>query len=285
MPPSPAPCPARSTDPRRAFTLIEMIGVIAILAMLAGILTPSLAWRADRANAEREERQLRIIADGLVRSVRATQSIPGPSTWIAQVMAQTGMSSNEVVHVNPATPGIPRVYLIDPAFSPATSPTSDPLWTQPADGASVVAHARLLILSSRRAGLALPVSSGRAASAGQFNQIWDWSPNAASRQPPFGWPAAWAGNGQYLHVARLNLIPEFHRVTFSNLQHPSAAPRIQFGAAPPVALHLAAVHAWYLQGTSLHLLKDPESGGDVDLSHTLVGSMNFLYEDHRWRLP
>jgi len=38
--------PARSHSARRGFTLIELVGVLAIIAMLAAVVTPNIAWRA-----------------------------------------------------------------------------------------------------------------------------------------------------------------------------------------------------------------------------------------------
>ena len=96
----PKPTPSiRSTG---AFSLIEMIGVLAIIAIVAAIMTPNLARRISRANGEKEEQVLSVLADGLIRAVRANQSIPGPTSWGTNISTQTGLPFNEVNYVNPA---------------------------------------------------------------------------------------------------------------------------------------------------------------------------------------
>ena len=146
--------------------------------------------------------------------------------------------------------------------------------------------AKIMILSVHKSGLALPVSSGRASSVAVFDAIWDWNYDPATKAPPSGWPASWTGNGEYLHVQRVNLLSEFNRVTFSNAHYPSVYPSAQFGSAASTTLNTAAaIDAWYLDGTYLRLYKDGGAGGALDLSHSLVTAMNFLYESNRWRIP
>jgi hypothetical protein len=143
-----------------------------------------------------------------------------------------------------------------------------------------------LILSTHKGALTLPVSSGKASSAAVFEAIWDWNFDATTKSPPSGWPAAWAGNGEYLHVQRVNLASHFQRVTFSNAHYPSVYPGVQFGTASSTTLNTAAaIDAFYLQGTHLRLYKDTAAGGTLDLSHGVSAVMNFLYESNRWRIP
>lgn len=267
------------------FTLIEMIGVLAVLAMLAAVVTPNLAWRIRRGSAEREERTLQVLAQGLVQAVRATQVIPGAGTWAEHIAAHAGLSLAEVRHVRPATASGPRVYLVHPGFSPSVSGGSGPLWTQGTGGAGLVTNARVMILSCSKPGLDLPVASGGATSVAAFERIWEWTLDAASPEPPPGWPASWAGQGEFLHVRRVNLATEFHRITFSNLQHPDEHPAIRIGGAAPVEMQAAAQDGWYLAGTRIQMLKASGVGGALDLGCTVVGPMNFLYENDRWRVP
>lgn len=279
--------PERRPRRRRAggFTLVEVVGVLAILALLAGTFAPSLARRISRARGEKEDAALAVLAEGLVRAVRTHQRIPGPDSWVADVAGQTGLSEAQVRHVDPVLGNNPRVYLVHPGFQPSTSPTSDPVWVQGAEGTASLTEARILILSSHKSTLAVPVTSGRAASPNVFAVIWNWTFDPATRMPPSGWPAEWNGNGEYLHVERINLINAFHRVTYSNAQYPDAAPEVRVGAASFTLDDRAAGDAWFLHGTVFRLHKDADDGGDLDLSHTLVGPMNFVYADHRWAIP
>ena len=69
--------PARST--RRAFSLIEMIGVLAIISIVAAILTPNLARRISRLNGEKEDEALGVLAEGLTATSGPTNRSRAPA--------------------------------------------------------------------------------------------------------------------------------------------------------------------------------------------------------------
>ena len=268
-----------------SFSLIEMIGVLAIIAIVASIITPNLTRRISRINGEKEDDALAVLGDGLLRYVRYYQLIPGPNTWMTNVATMTGLPVKQVAYFNADTNNS-RVYLIHSVFMPTNAATTDPLWTETSSGATSVTNARILIISSQKSSLALPVSSGKASSAAAFDAIWDWNFDPATKAPPSGWPVAWNGNGEYLHVQRLNLATVFYRVTFSNSQFPSVYPSVQFGSSSNVTLNsTSAVDAYYIQSTYLRLFKDSGAGGALDLSYSVESAMNFLYESNRWRIP
>ena len=126
----------RACPHSHGFTLIEMIGVVAIIAIVAAILTPNLARRISRANGEKEDQVLTVLADGLIQYTRANQSISGPNAWVTNISTQTGLPLNEVRYVNPSITTNARVYLIHPSFAPTNAPGTDPLWAQTTSGAT-----------------------------------------------------------------------------------------------------------------------------------------------------
>ena len=274
---------------QRGFSLIEMIGVLAIIAIVAAVLLPSLARKISRTNGDKEDQTLAVLGEGLDRYVRTYQVIPGQTSWATNLSVITGLAWNAVFYVDPSDAASARVYLIHPSFTPSTASGggfADPLWTQNGSGASSVTNARLLILSSHKSTLTLPVSSGKASSSAVFDAIWDWDYSPVTGAPPSGWPAAWTGNGEYLHVQRVNLARQFQRITFSNAHYPTVYPSAQFGSASATNLSsAAAMDAFYLSGTYLRLYKDSGAGGTLDLSHSVETWMNFLYESNRWRIP
>jgi type II secretory pathway pseudopilin PulG len=282
----------RMTSPRparAAFTMIEVIGVLAIMAMVAAVILPNVARKISRVNGDKEDQMLAVLAEGIQRYVRTYQVIPGQNSWSTNAALMTGLALNAVKYVIPTDSANARVYLIHPSFTPATASGggfADPLWAQYGSGASSVTNCKILILSTHKSALTLPVSSGKASSAAVFDAIWDWNYDPTTGTPPSGWAAAWTGNGEYLHVTRINFAPQFQRVTFSNAHYPSVYPAAQFGSASSTNLSAAAaMDAFYLSGTYLRLYKDSGAGGTLDLSQSIETGANFLYESNRWRMP
>src|SRR4051812_49216590 len=71
----------------RGFTAIEMIGVLAVIAMLAAAIMPNVIRKVDRAALVRETSDLSTMANGLVQSIRREKTIPATNA-IAQTIAR-----------------------------------------------------------------------------------------------------------------------------------------------------------------------------------------------------
>jgi type II secretory pathway pseudopilin PulG len=269
--------------------MIEMIGVIAIMAIAAAIIMPNFAQRMSRQNGEKEDKMLDVISEGLTRYVQTYQVIPGANTWISGVASMTGLTTNEVRRVLPSDSSTARVYLIHPSFAPSTTSGgtfADPLWTQGTAGASSVTSPRILIISVHKPGLTLPVSSGKASSTSVFDAIWDWTLDPSTEAPPSGWSSSWTGNGEYLHVERINLTPVFQRVTISNSEYPDVVPSYAIGSGSRTDFDsAAAMDVYFIINSLLRFYKDDDNDNQLDISHSLTGTANFIYEGTQWRIP
>lgn len=207
-------------------SLMILIGVLAVLAILAGALVPNTVRQLSEASAQEEERKLVALAHGLRDSIARTQFIPGTNEWVGAIAAQLHLDSNQVWQVYPQFPSeltTRRVYLIDPAFTPGTGASRLP-YTQTVGGIDVNStnapgtNSRVMIISSTHRGLALPVSDG-IPTAAVFSNLWEWSYDPTTKAPPSGFPSAWSGQAQHLHVARLNLANQFQRISLKNLNY------------------------------------------------------------------
>lgn len=189
----------------KAFSLIEVIGVLAIIAIAAAVLLPNMVKRVDIAAANAEAQTLKNMSEALKLYIKRNWYIPS-HTNIADVIAvQMGWDKGSVITNDRR---ISRVFLIDPGLRIANS--SLPYKQTVSGSTNRPLNARIMIISSLFD--TLPVSSGNSISSNDFNTIW----NTPDGQVPSIW-SNWRGYryGDLLKIQRINLEPLFKRVTFN----------------------------------------------------------------------
>ena len=175
----------RPTFPRAGtgFSLIELIGVLAIMAILASVAVPNALRAIDRAAASAEAQTMANLGQEVKYYLRDQGVAPTAANWATAVagyadLSPTGVATNSR---NQA-----RVYLTDPAGAPPQ---------------------RVLLLSSLRGGLDLPPAAAIATPAA-FQQIWQTPDGTVPDSSSWaGWDAwsAVAGSGAFLVIERVNL--------------------------------------------------------------------------------
>lgn len=100
------------------FTLVELIGVLAILAILASFITPNVINQLRSARRDAEEQQLANIAQGIELYIRQTRSLPAnlaalSPDYVAVSLGQLTSNAN----------GFLRYFFIQPNISSYTNPT------------------------------------------------------------------------------------------------------------------------------------------------------------------
>src|SRR5437762_2503399 len=60
----------------RAFSLIELIGVLAVMAILAAVLAPALLRQMDKMAGDQESAALKSFGDALQASILRSRTIP-----------------------------------------------------------------------------------------------------------------------------------------------------------------------------------------------------------------
>src|SRR6266516_2426463 len=114
-----------TTDRQRAFSLIEMIGVLAVVAILVLALATVTIRYLDRMAAEKETAQLKSLAEGFRQGVITTKTIPNQTGWYSMIATNLGLQTNQVT-LNDRR--LARVFLIDPSLRVGTGlPTTSPL--------------------------------------------------------------------------------------------------------------------------------------------------------------
>ena len=102
--------------PSQGFTLVELIGVLAILAILASFIAPSVINQLRGARRDAEDQQLVNIAQGIELYLRQTRSFPANLAVLSPdyVPASSGQLNNNAN-------GFLRYYFVQPNISGYTN--------------------------------------------------------------------------------------------------------------------------------------------------------------------
>src|SRR5262245_52872169 len=103
---------------QRGVTLIELIGVLTVLAIFACALVPVLIRQMDKIAGDQESASLKSISEALQQSILRNRYIPNDANWVSTVATELGVNASNV-----ATNGRkqPRFFLIDPALQVGTN--------------------------------------------------------------------------------------------------------------------------------------------------------------------
>src|SRR5437867_2181421 len=94
----------------RAFSLIELIGVLAVMAILAAVLAPALIRQMDKIAGDQESAALKSFSDALQTSAMRSRYIPSYTNWPSIVAAELGV---DIAYVTNSPRKQPRLCLID----------------------------------------------------------------------------------------------------------------------------------------------------------------------------
>lgn len=186
----------------KAFSLVELIGVLAILAIFAAVLLPAVVRQIDRAAWTKEVNDMAAISNALTLQIVRNYSISNETGWARSVASWT---QHPISQVSTNNRRFARLFFYDQSgWMTNTAFTQTNVGT----GAVVPLNARITIVST--IAKALPYANG-ALPAASFNSIW----NAAQGTKP-SYFSGWSGNPDDLVIQRITLDPLFHRLILAN---------------------------------------------------------------------
>jgi len=156
----------RITRGDAAFTLLELIGVLAIMSILAAVAVPSTLRILDNAAVRREAEVLRALGDHTRLYVRENGTAPTAATWTSALAPYTDLGAAQLA-TNPRQ--VARVFI------PETG-TPTP---------------RVILLSCMNPSLTLP--SAAQVTGSRFQTLWD----APEADLP-AWSGWWSGSSAWL---------------------------------------------------------------------------------------
>jgi len=255
------------------FTLVEMIAVLAIMAILASAIAPNIASQLKRARSDAEDATLGNLANLMTESVIRNHAIPGAATWANDLAA---LSNLPAARIATNEDNFPRVFVPDPGWLPAgTSPPAGG-WTQThalswAMPGAIPSRCRILLISGSQQDLS-GLCGGLTST--EFDQIWNNQ----------GGPAACA-ESDVVRIGRANLTSLFHQVTISSTTNghfsfdtPSIVP-----APAPQAFGSGSTSIPVLHGTRISLR---DLGGGNALAEVVArGPLSAVWDGSVWSVP
>ena len=278
----------------KGFTLIEMVGILAVLAILATVLVSTTSRSLDIAAGSQERTNLVNYATALRNNILRSRYIPGASDWATVIAGELGVN---VWSVTNNSRYIPRYFLIDPAMQIGTNTTVPLPYTQNnlflagTSGQTIQpVSPRVMIVTSQSlsASRQLPsfIISGTPTIT-QFSNLWNWTDQ--SLNAPTDWSTTWNNYGTDLMVQRINLAPLFVHLTLQNYPPPPlptiqgryAIDRLATNTVPINPTN--GVNTYLLKNTVLSLLQDAGSGGTLQVDQVISRDASFFYIQQVWR--
>jgi type II secretory pathway pseudopilin PulG len=252
--------------------LIEMIGVLAVIALLAVALIPQIIRRVDQAAATKEDADLNAMGDSLTQYILRNKRIPD-YTEIASSIAND--MSLPLVAVTNTPRRLARAFLTDQNFR--VNGAALPYGPQTTNGSvGPPVSARMIFVSSLSR--ALPITSSASLSDAEFQAIWD-TPEGAKPST-----ATWNGFGSRddLHIKKLNLAPLFYQLILIN-HDTVAVGRFSIDGTTNSTLGVPAGglgwNRYYLDGTVLGL---HDTNSVVQTRYILKRNISYVFESDAW---
>jgi len=248
---------------RRAFTVIEMIGVLTVIALLAAAVIPNLIRRLDRQAWEREKSDLQSMADSYTQFILHNKTVTNYAGIPLAIATEMALPLSAIT----TTPrGWGRAFLVDPGFSLDGNKS----YVQSPSGlANKPAKTRAMIVSSLAG--TLPRNSSDSLTDAEFQAIWDTPEGGKPSVAPWD---TWTGRGEDLLIKKLNLEPLFYQLILDG------GNQAQFSIDNGTTNFVTLTNCYYLDGTILGLY---DCSANLQTRYLVQRNISFVFEDCAWR--
>jgi prepilin-type N-terminal cleavage/methylation domain-containing protein len=262
----------KSSSSPRAFTLLELIGVLAVIGLLAGALAPTLIRQMDRIAGEQESAALKSCGDALQQSIMRNRYVPGTADWATNIAAELGANISNVTTNGRQQP---RFFLIDPRWQIGSTPNPGQSYFQTTAGTSQATNLRAMVLSS--VGQPLTSMSSGAPTASDFDAIWDW--NDGSGTPPSASLLAGFTRAEDLKIQRINLSALFVRLALTT-NASTSKPFYSIDLTGSTNSVVAGMDRFFIRNSILFLYAGKTN---LDSQRFLMRATSFVYDQDVWR--
>lgn len=272
----------RISNRARGFSIIELVGVLAVLTILASLVTENILERLRQAAQEAERTSLATLAGAVEKNIIRTKSIPAVANLPAVVAADLAVP---VQRVQESAQGNPRWFWVDPGHGVGASATNKLPYVQTAAG-SAVPPQRLRVLVISSVGNPLPSPAITAPTQQQFDDAW----NTVSGGVLSALSSSWKGDPSDLNLQRLEIGALFKRLILVNLDSTNKAP---YSIETTNTLTWIPAgerrEMWFMSGTVINFhyatntAQSPGSGLPVmQAREYLLEDASYTFENGRW---
>ncbi|NBQ55962.1 MAG: type II secretion system protein [Verrucomicrobia bacterium] len=273
------------------FTLLEMLGVLAVMSILASVAVPPMLRSMQNAQSVNEDKNLEEIGRALCEAIQAEGQVPNPGAlatdttdgskgWVAMAAPYCSMSSESIQYVFPGRTETERRYYIltlsglslAPSLSvypgvgnyrvPATGWNTNVIWPG-------IQTSFLVLISSSKPDylLACPVNSGDAtyttwAGLDGPEAVY-WAAKTWVKKAVDGVYSAtntqivdesWTNKGQFLHVKAIPMTEVLSDVTVSSIPPGQS---IGYSTNSPTSYPITtnSTNVWFPRGTSIQVVR------------------------------
>jgi type II secretory pathway pseudopilin PulG len=246
---------------RQAFTLVQLIGVLSVIAILASVIAPTVIKRVDQAARDAEETSMAAMSESLMQYSLNSRTITSASNFPVVVASYLNVKTNTIL-TNKR--GLARTFFSDPAL--ILNGTNLPFAQTSAGIATRPANIRAMLISSVAKALPSAVTN--------FDDLWITAKGIIPTSL-----TNWGGRGEDLVIARIEFAPQFHKVVLMNVER-TAAGIYSIDSFPNNSLPAQTnFSAYYLDGTVLNLC---QSDGTISYRETVRSDVSFVYQTGLW---